>query len=59
LIVDGRELPPQTVSIERDPMAPANVVAEELVEAALLEEREAALEKTLSRLQGRTVQEDD
>jgi hypothetical protein len=59
LIVDGKQLPPQTVSIQRDPTAPANVIAEELVEAALLAERNAALEKALSRLQGRTMQDDD
>jgi S1-C subfamily serine protease/photosystem II stability/assembly factor-like uncharacterized protein len=59
LLVDGRELPSRTVSIQRDPAAPADVVAEEVVEAAILAERRAAAEKDLSRLQGRPVQDDD
>jgi S1-C subfamily serine protease/photosystem II stability/assembly factor-like uncharacterized protein len=59
LIVDDSEQPPQTLTVQRDPTAPANVVAEEIVEAMLLADQEAAAEKALSRLQGRGVQEDD
>lgn len=59
LVVDGQAQPPQTIRIERDPAAPADVVAEEIVEQTLLNEKRAAEDKERAKLEGRTVQIDD
>jgi hypothetical protein len=59
LVVDGREQPPQTVRLARDPNAPENVVAEEETEAAILEEQAADREKAISRLHSRDLRIDD
>ena len=48
LIVDGREQPPQTVRLERDPHAPLNAILEEAIErgeADALEEEEEEEER--------------
>jgi hypothetical protein len=59
LVVDGKEQPPQTIRIERDPAAPSDVVAEEIVEQTILDETKAAADKERAKLEGRTVQIDD
>jgi S1-C subfamily serine protease/photosystem II stability/assembly factor-like uncharacterized protein len=59
LVVDGREQPPQTVRLARDPNAPENVVAEEESETAILEEQAADREKAISRLHSRDLRIDD
>jgi hypothetical protein len=59
LVVDGKEMPAQTLKVERDPNAPANVVAEEIVEQELREEAAAAFAKRNAKLEGRPTGIDD
>jgi hypothetical protein len=59
LVVNGQAQSPQTLRIERDPAAPEGVVAEEIVEQAILDENKALADRERAKLEGRTVQIDD
>jgi len=59
LVVDGKELPGRTVSVERDPALPADAVADEEYEMRLLLDAEALEEKYNAKSEGRSVYKDD
>ncbi len=59
LVVDGKELPPQTIALLRDPMSPEDVISEEEAEQFIREEKRAADEKRAAKSEGRQVYKDN
>ena len=59
LVVDGKELPGRTVSVESDPALPADAVADEEYELRLMLDAEAREEKYNAKSEGRSVYKDD
>ena len=59
LVVDGKELPPQTIALLRDPMAPEDAISEEDAEQAIIEEKRAADAKREAKSEGRQVYKDN
>ena len=59
LIVDGKEFPPQSISLLRDPMAPEDAISEEEAEQFLLDEKRAADAKRAAKSEGRQLYKDN
>lgn len=59
LYVDGVEVPAQHVAIVRDPNAPENAIAEEIIEQRMIEDARAAEAKRAAKLAGQRVHADD
>ena len=59
LVVDGKELPPQSISLLRDPMAPEDAISEEIAEQFLLDEKSAADAKRAAKSEGRQLYKDN
>ena len=59
LVVDGKELPPQSISLLRDPMAPEDAISEEVAEQFLLDEKSAADAKRAAKSEGRQLYKDN
>lgn len=59
LVVDGKELPATTISVERDPNVAPNAIADEEYETRLLLDQQAAEDKSKAKAAGRGVWQDD
>ena len=59
LVVDGKEMPPQTIALLRDPMASEDAISEEEAEQAIIDEKRAADAKRAAKSEGRQLYNDN
>jgi S1-C subfamily serine protease/photosystem II stability/assembly factor-like uncharacterized protein len=59
LVVDGKEFPPQTIALLRDPMVPDDAISEEVAEQAVLNEKRAAEAKQAAKNLGLSLYNDN
>ena len=59
LVVDGKEMPSQTVQLLRDPMTPEDAISEEVAEQMILDERRAAEAKIKAKGLGQSLYKDN